>query len=73
MKTRRFNVLIERDEDGFLVATVPGLKSCFTQGRTIEELLKNVREVIDLCLEFDEDPIEMELVGVQQVEVGGQQ
>ncbi len=68
MRTQRFTVLIERDEDGMLVATVPSLKNCYTQARTMEELLPRVREVIGLCLEFDE-PISLELVGVQQVEV----
>lgn len=46
-----FTVLVERDEDGYLVATVPALKSCYTQARTIEELMPRVREVIQLCLE----------------------
>ncbi len=68
MKTQRFTVLIERDEDGMLVATVPALKNCYTQARTMEELVPRVREVIGLCLEFDE-PISLELVGVQQIEV----
>ncbi len=39
MKKHLFTVLIERDEDGLLVATVPSLKSCYTQGKTMEELL----------------------------------
>ena len=46
----RFTVLIERDEDGYLVATVPALKSCYTQARTMEELVPRVKEVIELCL-----------------------
>jgi len=50
MKKYRFSVLIERDEDGFLVATVPALKSCYTQAKTMEELMPRVREVIELCL-----------------------
>ena len=47
----RFTVLIERDEDGYLVATVPALKSCYTQARTMEELMPRVKEVIQLCLD----------------------
>jgi len=50
MKNYRFTVLIEKDEDGFYVATVPALKSCYTQAKTMEELIPRVREVIELCL-----------------------
>ena len=52
----RFTVLIERDEDGDLVATVPALKSCYTQARTMEDLMPRVREVIQLCLD-EEEPV----------------
>jgi len=44
-------VIITRDEDGYFVAEVPVLKSCFTQGKTREEALANIKEVIHLCLE----------------------
>ena len=46
----QFTVLIERDEDNYLVATVPSLKSCYTQARTMKELMPRVREVIQLCM-----------------------
>ncbi|MCX5893105.1 MAG: type II toxin-antitoxin system HicB family antitoxin [Deltaproteobacteria bacterium] len=68
MKTHRFTVLIERDEDGFLVATVPSLKSCYTQARTMEELLPRVKEVIELCL-LEEEPVHMSFEAVQQIEI----
>ena len=68
MQSQRFTVLIERGEDGYLVASVPALKGCYTQARTIEDLMPRVEEAIALCLET-QDPIELELVGVQQVEV----
>lgn len=48
---REFYVLIEQDEDGFLVGEVPHLRGCYTQGRTMDELLRNIHEVIELCLE----------------------
>ncbi|MDD3582345.1 MAG: type II toxin-antitoxin system HicB family antitoxin [Desulfobacca sp.] len=68
MKTYRFTVLIERDEDGYLVATVPALKSCYTQARTLEELMPRVKEVIELCLQ-EEEPVLMGFEGVQQIEI----
>jgi len=62
-------VLIEKDEDGYYVATVPALKSCYTQARTLEELYPRIKEAIGLCLE-EQDPVPMEFVGVQQIEIG---
>jgi len=44
-------VLVEPGEDGYFVAHVPSLKSCWSQGKTKEEALENIREAIDLYLE----------------------
>jgi predicted RNase H-like HicB family nuclease len=68
MKKYRFTILIERDEDGYLVASVSSLKSCYTQARTMEELLPRVREVIELCLQ-EEEPIPMSFEALQQIEI----
>ena len=51
-------VLVEHGEDGYFVAHVPSLKSCWSQGKTREEALTNIREAIDLFLE--PDPVELE-------------
>ncbi len=65
---REFYVLIEQDEDGFFVGEVPQLRGCYAQGRTIDELLQNIREVIELCLEDEPRPEELpQFVGVQRV------
>ncbi len=63
-----FTVLIEQDEDGYLVASVPALKSCYTQAKTLEDLIPRIKEVIELCLE-EQEPTLMKFVGIQQVEV----
>lgn len=47
----QFKVVIERDEDGFLVADVPALPGCHTQAKTLSELTTRIREAIKLCLE----------------------
>jgi predicted RNase H-like HicB family nuclease len=62
--------VIERDEDGFYVASVPALRGCHTQAKTLDTLMKRVREVIELCIE-DGDRIDnsLELVGIQQISV----
>lgn len=61
-------VLIEKDEDGFYVATVPALKSCYTQAKTLEDLYPRIKEVVELCLEVEE-PNPMKFVAVQQLEI----
>jgi predicted RNase H-like HicB family nuclease len=68
---RRYTVVIERDEDGMLVGSVPGLPGCHTQARSMDELLERVREAIELCLEVegDEGASALELVGFQSVAV----
>jgi predicted RNase H-like HicB family nuclease len=43
-------LLIEKDEDGMYVVECPVFSGCYTQGKTLDEALKNIREVIDLCL-----------------------
>ena len=48
---KEFYVVIEKDEDGYYVGEVPGLRSCYSQGKTIDELLVNIKEAILLCLE----------------------
>lgn len=48
---KQFKVIIERDEDGYFVASVPALPGCYTQARDLETLHKRVKEVIELCLE----------------------
>jgi predicted RNase H-like HicB family nuclease len=51
----KFPVLVERDEDGFYVVECPLFSGCYTQGKTLDEALKNIREVIALCLEEKEN------------------
>lgn len=50
-KVLNFKVIIEQDEDGIFVASVPALPGCHTQGDTYEESLENIKEAIELCLE----------------------
>ena len=70
MRKLTFTVLIEQDETGAYIATVPDLKGCHTHARTIPGLLKRVREAIALCLEVEGDDAKpLRFVGVQQVNV----
>lgn len=54
-KELQFKVLIEQDEDGVYVASVPELPGCYTQGNTLEEVRNRIKEVIELVLESDKD------------------
>lgn len=50
-KNKQFPVFVEKDEDGFYVVECPLFKGCYSQGKTLDEALSNIREVIELCLE----------------------
>ena len=65
---REFNVIIERDSEGFYVASVPTLHGCHTQAKSLDELMVRVREAIQLCLEVQGDDTEtLDFIGVQKV------
>ena len=49
--SREFTVIIEQDEEGYYVASVPQLHGCHTQARSLDELMVRVREAVGLCLE----------------------
>lgn len=67
---RDYDVIIERDADGNLVATVPALPGCHTQARTQDELMERVKEAVLLCLEAQgEEPEQLEFVGIQRLRV----
>ena len=68
---RELTVIIERDEDGYFVGTVPELKGCHTQARSLDELMERMKEAASLCLEAEGELTEGELqfVGVQRIAV----
>ena len=66
---KEFYVVIEKDEDGYYVGEVPQLKACYSQGETIDELMDNIKEVIELCLESESKELSSEFVGIQKIVV----
>lgn len=65
----RFNIVIDRDEDGVWISECPSIPGCVSQGKTKEESIKNIQEAIKLCLEVRAEqglPLTSE---TQQVEV----
>jgi len=70
--TRQFDVVVERDADGYYVASVPALQGCHTQARSLDELMERVREAIAVCLEVEGgEPEGLDFIGVQRVTVSG--
>ncbi len=65
---KEFSVIIEKDEDGYFIASVPVLCGCHTQAKSVETLMERIKEAIELCLEV-EQPLANEFIGVQKVAV----
>ena len=69
-KILNFTVVIEQDEEGWYVATVPDIPGCYTQGKDVAQVLERIKEAIEVCLEADKEEVEpMKFIGVQQIEV----
>ncbi len=65
---REFSIIIEQDEDGFFVASVPELRGCYTQSKSLDVLMKRIREAIELCLEVEEMEINSpRFIGIQRM------
>jgi len=68
--TRFFDVIIERDEEGYYVASVPELHGCHTQAKSLDKLMERIKEAIELCIDVqDQEGKPLEFIGVQRVPV----
>ena len=65
---REFNVVIEKDEDGYFVGSVPTLRGCHTQAKSLDLLMQRMKEAIELCLDV-EQPAPNEFIGIQRISV----
>lgn len=71
MPDYKFTVVVEKDEDGLYVASVPLLQGCYTQGETYEEALENIKDAIKLHIEARRsvgEPVPIE-VAIDEVQV----
>ena len=69
---KEFTIVIEQDEDGIYVASVPELEGCHTQAKNLDILSERIKEAIELYLEIESDlinEIPLEFVGIQKVKV----
>ena len=67
---REFSVVIERDSEGYYVASVPALRGCHTQAKSLDQVMERIREAAELCLEVQGKDTELlDFVGVQKIVV----
>ena len=67
---RSFNIVVERDPyTGLYIGYVPGWPGAHSQGETLDELRRNLQEVVEMLLEDGEPKLESEFVGVQTIQV----
>jgi predicted RNase H-like HicB family nuclease len=67
---REFSVVLEQDEDGYYVASVPELPGCHTQARSLDKVMARIQEAIQLCLDVEElSPSSTKFIGVQRVTI----
>src|SRR5512146_2336892 len=62
-------VLVEQDEDGIFIVSVPTLRGCRSYGRTMEEAMNNIAEAAVLCLEDEAPGGQAAFVGVRDLEI----
>ena len=68
---KEFNIVIEQDEDGYYIASVPELSGCHTQAKSLDELHERIVEAIQLYIEVDKEKLEThnKFIGIQKVEI----
>ncbi|MSO70891.1 MAG: type II toxin-antitoxin system HicB family antitoxin [Alphaproteobacteria bacterium] len=65
---RQFDVIVERDADGWLVASVPALPGCHTQAKSLDKLMVRIREAAELCMAAEgREASDLEFVGIQRM------
>jgi predicted RNase H-like HicB family nuclease len=69
MEKLHLPIIIEMDEDGYYIVSCPLFKGCHSYGETIDEALKNIREVIDICLEETRVTELNKFVGFRELQV----
>jgi len=67
---RQFDVVIERDEEGYYLASVPQLPGCHTQAKSLDDVMQRIREAVELCLDVAGTPEQaLEFVGIQRITI----
>jgi predicted RNase H-like HicB family nuclease len=69
MKKLHLPIIVELDEDGYYIVSCPLFKGCHTYGKTIDEALENIKEVIQMCLEETDIGEINKFIGFRELEV----
>ena len=65
-----FDVIIEEDDEGYYIASVPQLPGCHTQAKSLDEVTERIREAVELYLEVDGTPEQdLEFIGIQRITI----
>jgi predicted RNase H-like HicB family nuclease len=64
---REYTIIIEKDDYGYYIGSVAGLPGCHTQAKSIDELIKRMKEAIELYLEVEKDLPTTEVLGIQKI------
>ncbi len=68
---REYNIIIEQDSEGYYIGSVPELKGCHSQARSIDQLMLRMEEVIELCEEVSgKAKKKTRFVGIQKMVIG---
>ena len=62
-----YTLIIEKGEDGYFIGSIVELPGCYTQGKTIEEVLSNIKEAVELYLEVEKPEVTTEFIGIQKI------
>ncbi len=70
-KTVHLPILIEQDEDNVFIVSCPAFKACHSYGKTVDEALENLKEVIDMCMDEENEKIDEvnRFVGFREMQV----
>ena len=64
-------ILVETDEDGMYIVSCPVFKGCHSYGKTIDEAIENIKEVIEMCMEEERPQNLNRFIGFREIEVLG--
>jgi len=64
-----FPILLEQDEDGVFIVSCPSFKGCHSYGFTVDEVMKNIEEVIAMCIEEEKPKVYNHFIGFQEIEM----
>ena len=69
MDTVHLPLMIETDEDGVFIVSCPAFKGCHSYGKTVDEAIANVRDVIAMCMEEEQPEQLNRFLGFREIEV----